>query len=138
MKFKSKLKIEEGKVDLTPLIDVVFLLLIFFMLSSSFIFQPGIRVKLPGSSVSETKKEKAFEVILTQENLMFFNGERISYEGLKRKLKIIGQNFPQAILIIKADENALHKNVVRIMSLAKEQGIKKLGIATRPIEKDEK
>ena len=59
MKFKSRLKIEAGKLEVTPLIDVVFLLLIFFMLSSSFIFQPGIKVKLPESQVSETKKEKA-------------------------------------------------------------------------------
>lgn len=134
MKFKSHLKIEEGKLDLTPLIDVVFLLLIFFMLSSSFIFQPGIKVKLPESSVSETKKGKSFEVILTQENLIFFEGQRISIEGLKRKTKIISKNDPEVVLIIKADGNARHKNVVRIMSIAKMNGIKKLGIATRPME----
>ncbi|MBN1521632.1 MAG: biopolymer transporter ExbD [Candidatus Aureabacteria bacterium] len=134
MRFKTKLKIEAGRLDLTPLIDVVFLLLIFFMLSSSFIFQPGIKVKLPESDVSETKKEKSFEIILTQENLIFFNSERISIEGLKRKMKIIGRNFPEAVVIIKADENTRHKNVVRIMSIAKMNGIKKLGIATRPVE----
>lgn len=134
MRFKTRLKIEEGRLDLTPLIDVVFLLLIFFMLSSSFIFQPGIKVKLPESHVSETKKEKSFEVIVTQENLVFFNGERISIEGLKRKIKIISRNAPEAVLIIKADGNVRHKNVVRIMSIAKMNGIKRLGIATRPLE----
>ena len=134
MRFKRNLKIETGKLDLTPLIDVVFLLLIFFMLSSSFIFQPGIKVKLPESNVSETKKEKSYEVILTQENLIFFSGERITLEGLERKMKIISKNSPEAVLIIKADENVRHKNVVRIMSIAKMNGIKKLGIATRPTE----
>ncbi|MCK5591118.1 MAG: biopolymer transporter ExbD [Candidatus Pacebacteria bacterium] len=134
MRFKRRLKIEEGRLDLIPLIDVVFLLLIFFMLSSSFIFQPGIRVKLPESSISETKKEKSYEVILTQENLMFFNGERISVEGLKRKMKIIGKTAPEAVLIIRADESARHKYVVRVMSIAKMNGIKKLAIATTPVE----
>ena len=134
MRFKRHIKIEQGKLDLTPLIDVVFLLLIFFMLSSSFIFQPGIKVKLPESKVSETKKEKSYEVILTQENLVFFNGERISIEGLKRKMKIISKHSPDAVLIIRADENARHKHVVQIMSIIKMNGIKKLAIATRPLE----
>jgi biopolymer transport protein ExbD len=134
MRFKSSLKEGEAAPNLTPLIDVVLNLLIFFMLSSSFIFQPGINVKLPESEVSETKKEKSFEVILTQENFIFFENQRISLEGLRRKLEIIGRNFPDAVLVLKADENVRHRHVVRILSIAKMNGIKKLGIGTRPVQ----
>ncbi len=126
------------KLDMTPLIDVVFLLIIFFMLSSSFILQPGIKVSLPESNVSEPQVEKTVEITITQENFIFYNADRISFDELKLKFLSLTKTAPNSTIVIKADGNVKHFKVVEIMALAKENGLKKLAIATRPKGKSDK
>ena len=136
MKKLTTLKVTT-RLDMTPLIDVVFLLIIFFMLSSSFILQPGIKVSLPESSVSEPQVKKTIEITITQENFLFYNAERISFDELKLKFMSLTKTAPDSTIVIKADGNVKHSKVVEIMALAKEQGLKKLAIATRAKNKSD-
>ncbi len=64
MKFKRELKLERGSLDITPLIDVVFLLLIFFMLTSSSLMQPGIRIKLPRVRIGAPVEVQKLEITI--------------------------------------------------------------------------
>lgn len=134
MKFKRTVEIEKGRMDITPLVDVVFLLLIFFMLSSSFILQPGIKVDLPESVIAEPSKEENMVVTLTQENQIFFNNERTTLEGLERRIRRMIRKNPAGTLIIKADTNVRHGSVVEIMNIAKKTGVVNMAIATKPKE----
>ncbi len=132
MKFKRRRKIEKGRLDITPLVDVIFLLLIFFMLSSSFIFQPGIDVSLPKVEQSVANKEENMVVTLTKENQIFYNNERTTLEGLSRRMRATARKNPQGVLIIKADTDARHGSVVEIMNIARQSGIDNMAIATQP------
>ncbi|MCD6459609.1 biopolymer transporter ExbD [bacterium] len=131
MKFKRTYQIEKEALNLTPLVDVIFLLLIFFMLSSSFMLQPGIKVNIPLAKKSSRFKEENMIVTMTQENQIFFNDERTTLEGLKRRMRRAVRKNPQGTLIIKADKNVRHGNVVHVMSLAKQTGIVSIAIATK-------
>jgi len=75
MKFKRQTKLEHGlgQIDIAPLIDVIFQLLIFFMLSSSFTFQSGISVKLPKAVTSDIIKRENLVVTITSENIIYLN-----------------------------------------------------------------
>ena len=66
MKFKRELKLERGTLDITPLIDVVFLLLIFFMLTSSSLMQPGIKVRLPRVQIGAPVEVQKLEITIDQ------------------------------------------------------------------------
>ncbi|MDD5644808.1 MAG: biopolymer transporter ExbD [bacterium] len=132
MKYKRTTTIEKGKLDIAPLIDVVFLLLIFFMLSSTFILQPGIKVNLPDSKVSDAQPEENIIVTITSEKTILLNDEKVDEESLSIKLKSIAKRTPERIVIIKADERVNHGLVVRIMGEIKDAGIKRLAIATKP------
>ncbi|MDX9703625.1 MAG: biopolymer transporter ExbD [Candidatus Auribacterota bacterium] len=132
MRFKRSIQIEKGRLDLTPLVDVIFLLLIFFMLSSTFILQPGIKVDLPPAKQVPPHKEENMVVTITRENQVFFNNERTTLEGLKRRIRMMNKKNPNSTLIIKADTNTRHGNVVQIMNMARQAGIEKMAIATRP------
>lgn len=131
MRFKRKCQIEKGKLDVTPLVDVVFLLLIFFMLSSSFIMQPGIKVDLPNAVKSEPNQLENIIVTLTQENQVYFNNERIALKGLKRRIRRTMRKSPLGTLIIKADTNSRHGSVVEVMNIARQAGVEKIAIATK-------
>jgi len=130
MKFKRHTQLEHGlgQIDIAPLIDVVFQLLIFFMLTSSFIFQPGIKVNLPKAVTSEVIQEENLVITVSRENVVYLNEKVVTVKELRSSLAEVAQkNRP---LLIKADRRASLGRVVEIWDLCRELGINKVNIAT--------
>jgi biopolymer transport protein ExbD len=115
--------------DITPLVDCVLLLLIFFMLTSSFVFQPGIKVDLPKAATTEPNIKKELVVLITKEGNLFFREQRITLKAFKALLKKEIAANKKAFLIISADKEALHGRVVEVMDTAKLAGIERIAIA---------
>jgi biopolymer transport protein ExbD len=130
MKFKRHTKLEHGlgQIDIAPLIDVIFQLLIFFMLSSSFTFQSGINVKLPKAVTSDIIKEENLIVTITSENIIYLNGTVIALKELKERLS--QPNIKDHPLLIKADRRASVGRIVDIWDLCRNLGIERINIAT--------
>ena len=128
MKFKRKVFLEKGRLDIAPLIDVVFLLLIFFMLTSSFIFQPGIRVNLPRAVTSEVLHKEQLVVIINDANEVFINERPVESDELISRITLAG-NEEQSILI-KADKEADLGKIIEIWDVCRQVDIKQINIAT--------
>ena len=132
MQFKRQKRIESPP-DITPMIDVVFLLLIFFMLSTTFIVHPGITIQLPKSSAEEIKKEKEeIEVNITKDGVIYVKDKEVKLEELKAIFSEAATRSRESVVIINADERTSHGTVVSVMDSAKETGITRLAIATEP------
>lgn len=130
MRFKGRMELEHGlkQIDIAPLIDIVFQLLIFFMLTSSFVIQPGIKVNLPKAATSEVIKYENIEVLVTAENIIYLNAKIVTMQELK-KLLTQGAKREQTILI-KADKRASLGRVVEVWDMARDLGITQINIAT--------
>ena len=128
-KDENNIKLE---VNIVSLIDVVLLLVIFFMITTSFVAQPGIKVKLPQASAKEVRQEKELAVIISKNKKIYLNEDLISLSLLPDRLDKALKEGNKPILIIKADELVPHGLVVKIMDIAKKTGIETLAIATRP------
>ncbi|MDP3981136.1 MAG: biopolymer transporter ExbD [Chlamydiota bacterium] len=128
---KIRLSIKKGPVDLTPLVDVVFLLLLFFMLTKSFIVEPAIKINLPQEEKVETEPVSDLSLTVLKDGQIYCRGKRIKMVELRDFLKDVDE---QSRLVIKADTNARHGIIVRIIGVAKKFGINKISIATRPLE----
>lgn len=130
MRFKGRMELEHGlkQIDIAPLIDIVFQLLIFFMLTSSFVMQPGIKVNLPKAVTSEVVKFENVEILLTGENVTYLNGRVVTMQDLKSFFRAAAKK-NQSILI-KADRRASLGRVVEIWDLARDLGITQINIAT--------
>ena len=130
MKFKRHTKLEHGlgQIDIAPLIDVIFQLLIFFMLSSSFTFQSGINVKLPKAVTSDIIKEENLIVTITSKNIIYLNGTVTTLKELKRRLS--QPSTKDRLLLIKADRRASVGRIVDIWDLCRNLGIEQINIAT--------
>ncbi|MBI4974259.1 MAG: biopolymer transporter ExbD [Candidatus Omnitrophica bacterium] len=128
MRFKRRLKIEKGLLDLTPLINVFFLLLIFFIFTSSFIFQPGIKVNLPKAVTSEVIQQENVVIIVTKDDLIYLNEREISQDELASSLSIIAKE--KTPLLIKADNQASLGRVVEIWDMCRSEGVSQINIAT--------
>ncbi|MCP4653293.1 MAG: biopolymer transporter ExbD [Candidatus Omnitrophica bacterium] len=128
MRFKKRVKVEAGlcQIDIAPLIDCVFLLLIFFMLTSSFIVIPGINIKLPKAITSEEVNARTLTIVVSSEDIIYFQGE-------PRTLEEVGAVMAKdkySSIFIKADRDASVGGVVGIWDICKKSGVEKIGIAT--------
>lgn len=130
MKFKRHMEVEHGlrQIDIAPLIDMIFQLLIFFMLTSSFVVQPGIKVNLPKAVTSEAVKLENVELVVSSENVTYLNGRVVTMLELKRLLAQAAKN-NQSVLI-KSDRRASLGRVVEIWDMCRDQGITQINIAT--------
>ena len=128
MKFKRRTSLEKGQLDIAPLIDVVFLLLIFFMLTSSFIFQPGIKINLPKALTSEVIHRENLIIVITDDNSLYISDRLIDGEELSSRLEIARKEAKP--ILIKADRKASLGKVVEVWDLCRAGGIEKINIAT--------
>ena len=136
MKFLTKRGHHEASVELTPLIDVVFLLLIFFMVSTTFIRETQLKIDLP---------EAAGELQEVEEDLIEITVDRVGDYAVNDRLlvnndlrtlvraleEVLGERPPSSRVIVTADANASHQSVVRAMDAAGKVGLTRLSITTQ-------
>ena len=132
-RFKTKLKVFKGRPDLTPMIDVVFLLLIFFMLSSSFVQVSGIPVVLPESGAKNEMSIDKLVVTIDRNNKLFFNDVPMEWETLTIQLQKCKQQLNADTVIVRADKSTEYGMVVKLMSLARALNLN-VYIATMTLE----
>ena len=128
MKFKRRLKIEKGMIDLTPMVNIFFLLFIFFLFTSSFIFQPGIKVSLPKAVTSEVMQLDNVTITVTKDDKIYLEDKQITAEELTSRLKILAKE--KMGLLIKADSRAPLGRIVEIWDACRREGVSQINIAT--------
>ena len=117
-------------LDLTPMVDMVFNLLIFFALSLNFVTTTGgINVKLPEASSAKPLKTENITINLTKTGQIYYNKQPVSVNVVKKKLK--GVKDKSTLVIIRADNQVEHGKVVQVMDIAKSEGFTKLAIAVQ-------
>ena len=135
MSFQRK-QSEEPRIDLTPMVDVVFLLLIFFMISTTFVESPGISIKLPEASSQTIDREpKEIKIYLSSEGDIHYLNNKISIDDFRGLLAEHQSNAEQTTVLLLADQEARHGKVVTLMDLARDAGFVKLAIATEQRKK---
>ena len=117
MKIKTRLKIIKGKYFFVPLVDVIFLLLIFFVLCSSFVQVSAISIKLPSVKGQLTSAEKLV-VTIDKNDKYYFNDQVMDLKTLKEQLARIATKYQVESIIVRADKDALHGVVTNVLSLA--------------------
>lgn len=136
MEFEGRKRIRMH-LDIAPLIDIVFLLLIFFMLTANFIMQPGIKITLPTAKTAQPQEEEDIVVFISQENDIYLNERKISIEELKDALEEKLEVSQKKSVILKADEKINLGLAVKVMDIAKQAEAKGLVISTK-VEEDAK
>lgn len=133
MEFYGRKRIST-RLNIAPLIDVVFLLLIFFMLSSHFVTQPGIKVTLPSAVTARLHPEENIIISITKDNNLYLNERLVNLKNLSEQLKIARAK--KKTVIIKADEKIDLGLAVKVMDIAREADVERLIISTKlaPLE----
>jgi biopolymer transport protein ExbD len=133
MRFQKQSKKDGTLLDITPVVDTVFILLIFFVLSLNFISTPGIRVDLPKATAKEILPEqKDLRVVITSKNQLYLNENLVDLKTLRDRFNKASQSNRKTQILIQADQVVTHGKVVEVMDLARSAGLHRLAIVTRP------
>ena len=136
MQFREK-KRRRVTINITSLIDVLFLLLIFFMVSSTFLERPGMKLDLPKASHKESIRMEGYTLFVTQEEKLFLNDEPVKLNELEAKLRKIAPEIEEEGIVLQADEQIRYGLVIEVMDMIKKSGIKKMVVATEIKEEEQ-
>lgn len=128
MKFSRDEK-KNPDINVTPLIDIVFILLIFLMVSTSFNFTDSLDVNLPAAKGDEKSINDSIKIVLSKDGQININGEQFAPESLESKLVEMKKTTPESTVIIEADSDVSHGQVVHVMDASRKAGYLKFAIA---------
>lgn len=129
MDFKRRFFQSEPHLDVTPLADIVFLLLIFFMLSSTLVIEPGIKLKLPKAKTSEVQSDDKIILSITKDSKIYVNDRQVALSRLEDEIRALLSMRREKTLVVRADKSVSHGLVVQALDKAKLAGAKNLALA---------
>lgn len=118
-------------INVTPLVDITLVLLIIFMVTARFISEPSLGVNLPKASASASTEQEDRRIYLTinTQRQIFLNNARVSEQELPGKIRELLKQKPDLSLVLRADKDVSHGDVMRVLDAVREQGVTQFGIA---------
>ncbi len=125
MRFREK-RVTKSIINLTPMVDMLFLILLFFLVTSSFIEQPNIKLELPSTKYAATSKLEERTLTISREGKLFFQNEPVERKELVSVLKNAFSKQDDKTLVLRADKNVSYGVVVDVMDAAKGAGLRRI------------
>ena len=123
---------EEEEINITPMLDVVFILLIFFIVTANFIKEPGLEVNRPDSETAEPTENAAILIAVGNAGEIYMDGRRIDKRQVKANVERLLAENPQGSVVIQADEKATADTIMAVMDGAREAGVYHISLASEP------
>jgi biopolymer transport protein ExbD len=120
----------QGAIDLTPMLDVVFIMLIFFIVTASFVKQAGLEVDRPEAVTAEDKRNARILVAVSASNQVWIDHKAIDPRGVKLAIERMHAENPRGGLVVQADMKSSTRTVASVLDAARDAGIEDLAVAT--------
>jgi len=119
----------ESEVNLTPMLDVVFIMLIFFIVTASFVKESGIEISRPGASTAVRKEKGNILIAISANDQIWMNRRQVDPRALRANIERMHAENPQSAVIIQADKEAKTGLLVKVMDAARSAGVKSVSLA---------
>lgn len=120
---------DTGAIDLTPMLDVVFIMLIFFIVTASFIKEPGIQVNRPDATTADYKKNANILVAISAENEIWINKIEVDPRQVKNQIQLLLAENPKGAVVIQADKDSNIKTLTEVANKAREAGVSDVSVS---------
>jgi biopolymer transport protein ExbD len=120
---------EEAEINLTPMLDVVFIMLIFFIVTAVFVKEPGIQVDRPTAETAFAPDGAAIFIAVSAQNEFWIDQRSVDLAGLKPVIERLHSENPEGGVVIQADNESMNEYVLAAMDAAKESGIADVTLA---------
>jgi biopolymer transport protein ExbD len=126
-----KVRVEEdAEIDMTPMLDIVFIMLIFFIVTTVFVKEAGIEVNKPNGSLAVMPKNANIFIAITEDGKVWIDKRPVETDLVRSNLERLMAEQPSDVIIIQADKEAEHGLVIEVMDQIKAAGIDRISIAT--------
>ena len=121
----------DSDIDLTPMLDVVFIMLIFFIVTASFVKELGFDVNRPDAQQQQPKKSEVKNILvnITDDGELFVNRRRVNAEALTANIKRLHAESPKGTVVIQADDDSKNELLITVMDAARKAGVYDVSIA---------
>jgi biopolymer transport protein ExbD len=134
MRRARKQQQEESEVNLTPMLDVVFIMLIFFIVTASFVKEAGIDVSRPPAATAERKERGNILVAITENDQIWMDRRQVDPRALRANIERLHAENPQGSVVIQADKSSKNGLLVQVMDAARLAGVKNVSLAAEVVE----
>ena len=131
MRRRNRRKLEEQGLDLTPMMDIVFIMLIFFIVTTSFVKETGVDVNRPNAETAERDEKGNILVAITQNNEIWIDKRRIDLKAVRANIERLKIEYPEGSVIIQADKEARSGLLVETMDQIRLAGVQNISIAAK-------
>ncbi len=118
-------------IDMTPMIDLIFLLLIFFIVTTSFVKETGVEVEKPVASTAQKREDSSVLIAVTSEGRIFMDNEEVDIRSVRGRVSVMLSDNPKAAAVVIADKNARVETVVEIMDQCRLAGVNHVSLAAK-------
>jgi len=123
---------EESYLDMTPMLDIVFIMLIFFIVTASFVKESGIEVNRPGAQTAEVKAQGNILIAITAQNEIWMDRRRIDPAAVRANVERLRAENPGGSVVVQADETSHNGLLVRVIDQARLAGVDHVSVAATP------
>ncbi len=127
-------EMEKSEVNLTPMLDVVFIMLIFFIVTASFVKEAGIDITRPPASTAERKERGNIMVAITEDDQIWIDRRQVDQRALRANIERLHAENPQGSLIIQADVNSKNGLLVMVMDAARAANVPNIALAAEVVD----
>lgn len=121
---------EESEINLTPMLDVVFIMLIFFIVTAVFVREPGTEVERP-EAVTVIPGTASIFVAITANNEVWIDGRQVDIDGVRSAIERLHSENPEGGIIVQADSAAENRTLIAVMDASKAAGVNEILIAAQ-------
>jgi len=125
---------EESEVNLTPMLDVVFIMLIFFIVTASFVKEAGIDVSRPPAATAERKERGNILVAITENDQIWMDRRQVDPRSIRANIERLHAENPQGSVVIQADKNSKNGLLVQVMDAARLAGVSNVSLAAEVVD----
>jgi len=126
---------EESEVNMTPMLDVVFIMLIFFIVTASFVKESGIDISRPNAATAERKERGNILIAITETGQIWIDKRQVDVRAVRANIERLHAENPQGAVVIQADRESRNHLLVSVMDAARLAGVYNVSIAAEPIER---
>ncbi len=128
--FQNLMDEEEANIDMTPMLDVVFIMLIFFIVTASFVKEAGIDVNRPEASTAVKKDKASILVAISAKNEIWINKRRVDVRAVQANIERLHAENPQGGVVIQADKKSTTEILMKVLDATRAAGIDDAAVAT--------
>ena len=122
---------EETAIDMTPMLDIVFIMLIFFIVTTSFVKEAGVDINRPAASTGKKTDSKSLVVAIAKDGAVYIDGSQIDVQAVRPLVESLRAQDPESAVMVQADDASRTGALIQVMDQIRAAGVTKISVATQ-------